>query len=151
MTCNDILKIKTTAMTVAGTQLNITIPVVTLTNGQVFRLCLAQEIPADAGVNQIYLVNGSTTIPVFQPSCQSGNYAHADQLCNVRSVLMVYGNNPVHASILCRIKPSCFPVAFPSGTQTTPTPASAGVVSEGTTAVSTTANTTANTTAKAKA
>lgn len=117
MTC-EVLKIKTTSMTVAGTQLNITIPNVTLTNGQVFRLCLAQEIPANAGVNQIYLVNGSTTIPVFQPSCQSGNYAHADQLRCVRSILMVYGNNPVHASILCRIKPSCFPVAFPSGNQT---------------------------------
>lgn len=91
MTC-EVLKIKTTSMTVAGTQLNITIPNVTLTNGQVFRLCLAQEIPADAGVNQVYLVNGSTTIPVFQPSCQSGNYAHADQLRCVRSVLMVYGN-----------------------------------------------------------
>lgn len=43
MTC-EVLKIKTTSMTVAGTQLNITIPNVTLTNGQVFRLCLAQEI-----------------------------------------------------------------------------------------------------------
>lgn len=49
MTC-DILKIKTTSMTVAGTQLNITIPNVTLTNGQVFRLCLAQEIPVDTYV-----------------------------------------------------------------------------------------------------
>lgn len=140
MTC-DVLKIKTTSMTVAGTQLNITIPAVTLTNGQVFRLCLAQEIPANAGVNQIYLVNGSTTIPVYQPSCQSGNYAHADQLRCVRSILMVYGNNPVHASVLCRMRPSCFPIAFPSGTQTTPTPQ--------TVAEQTTANTTANTKAKA--
>lgn len=127
MNC-DILKIKTTGMVVAGTQLNITIPVTTLTNGQVFRLCLAQEIPSDAGVSQIYLVNGSTTIPVYQPSCMSGNYARADQLLCSRSVLMVYGNNPVHASILCRVKPTCFSVAFPSGNQTA-TPAVTAVAS----------------------
>lgn len=120
MTC-DVLKIKTTSMTVAGTQLNITIPSVTLTNGQIFRLYLAQELPANSGVTQVYLVNGSTTIPVYQPSCMSGNYAHADQLRCVRSLLMVYGNNPVHASILCKIRPTCFNVAFPSGTQTTST------------------------------
>lgn len=118
MTC-DILKIKVVSMAVAETQLNITIPPVTLTNGQVFRLCYCpQQIPANAGVTQVYLVNGSTTIPVFQPSCMSGNYAHADQLRCSTSLLMVYGNNPVHASILCRVKPTCFSVAFPSGVQT---------------------------------
>lgn len=118
MTCN-ILKIKVASMEVAGTQLNITIPPVTLTNGQVFRLCYCpQQIPTNAGVTQVYLVNGSTTIPVFQPSCMSGNYAHADQLRCSTSLLMVYGNNPVHASILCKVKPTCFSVAFPSGTQT---------------------------------
>lgn len=118
MTC-DILKIKVASMAVAGTQLNITIPPVTLTNGQVFRLCYCPaQIPANAGVSQVYLVNGSTTIPVYMPSCMSGNYARADQLCGTTSLLMVYGNNPVHASILCKVKKSCFSVAFPTGTQT---------------------------------
>lgn len=126
MTCDNILKIKAQSMVVAGTQLNITIPPVTLTNGQVFRLCYCPlQIPANAGVAQVYLVNGSTTIPVYQPSGMSGNYAHADQLRCATSLLMVYGNNPIHASILCRVKKSCYPVAFPSGVQTATAAASA--------------------------
>jgi len=75
---------------------------------------LFYQVPMDSGS----LSDVTTTIPVYQPSCMSGNYAHADQLRCVRSLLMVYGNNPVHASILCKVRPTCFNVAFPSGIQT---------------------------------
>lgn len=115
MTCN-LLRIRTSSMAVNTTALVITIPTVTLTNGQVFRLCVAQSLPSSAAVTQVYLYDGTTYIPVYEPSCMSGNYVRADQLRNVSSLLMVYGTDPIHVSVLSNLRESCYSVAYPTAT-----------------------------------
>lgn len=117
--CN-ILTIKSTSIVMAGSQLLINIPAVTLTNHQEFRLVLCQPIPATAGVSQVLLQTPTTTIEM---RLRTGNYVRADQLKCRRCYDMVYGNNPVHVSMLCCLKKSCFDVAFPTGTVTTATTA----------------------------
>lgn len=117
MTCNcDILTIKSTSIVMAGSQLLINIPAVTLTNHQNFRLILCQPIPVTAGVSQVLLQTPTTTIEM---RLVTGNYVRADQLKCRRGYDMVYGNNPVHASMRCCLKRSCYDIAFPTGTATT--------------------------------
>lgn len=117
MTCNcDILTIKSTSIVMAGSQLLINIPAVTLTNHQEFRLILCQPIPTTAGVSQVLLQTPTATIEM---RLRTGNYVRADQLKCRRCYDMVYGNNPVHASMLCCLKRSCYDIAFPTGTTAT--------------------------------
>lgn len=114
MTC-DILTIKSTSIVMAGSQLLINIPAVTLTNNQEFKLILCQPIPTTAGVSQVILQTPTTSIEM---RLRTGNYVRADQLKCRRCYDMVYGNNPVHASMKCLLKRSCYDVAFPTGTTT---------------------------------
>lgn len=117
----DILTIKSTSIVMAGSQLLINIPAVTLVNHQEFKLILCQPIPANAGVSQVLLQTPTQTIEM---RVRTGNYLRADQIKCRRCYDMVYGTDPVHASMLCCLKRSCYDVAFPSGTTTAAAPAS---------------------------
>lgn len=112
MTCNEILTIKSTSIVVTGTQLTINIPEVTLVNNQRFRLILCQSIPTDAAVDQVILATPTQTIEM---RLRTGNYVRADQLKCRRCYDMVYGTDPLHVSMLCLLKRSCYDVAFPNG------------------------------------
>lgn len=116
----DVLTIKSTSIVMAGSQLLINIPAVTLVNNQKFRLVLCQPIPTNAGVSQVLLQTPTQTITM---NVRTGNYLRADQIRCRRCYDMVYGNNPVHASMLCCLHESCFDIAFPTGS-TTPAAAS---------------------------
>lgn len=117
MTCNcEKLVIKSTSIVMSGSQLVINIPAVTLTNHQEFKLILCQTLPTTAGVSQVILATPTATIPMY---VRTGNYLRADQINCRRCYDMVYGNNPVHVSMLCYLKESCYDIAFPTGTATT--------------------------------
>lgn len=117
MTCNcEKLVIKSTSIVMSGSQLVINIPAVTLTNHQEFKLILCQTLPTTAGVSQVILATPTATIPMY---VRTGNYLRADQINCRRCYDMVYGNNPVHVSMLCCLKESCYDIAFPTGTATT--------------------------------
>lgn len=118
MTRCETLTVKSTSIVVSGTQLLINIPALTLTNHQEFKLVLCQQIPAAAAVDQVLLQTPSATIEM---RLRTGNYVRADQLRCRKCYPMVYGTDPVHASMLCCLPRSCYDVAFPSGTTTTTT------------------------------
>ena len=98
MSC-DILHIKSTGVTYATGTLTITIPTVTLTNGQVFTLTICQSIPAfTAGDNpQVVVTDGSSTYDTY---LQMGNYVRGMGLKCRRRLTMVYGTDPIHMTVL---------------------------------------------------
>jgi hypothetical protein len=104
MTC-DILNIKSTAITYTAasgetpSNLTITIPSVTLTNGQVFTLSLCQRLPTiNAGDNpQVLITDGSSTYDLY---LQMGNYVRASGLRCRRRLTLVYGTDPAHITVL---------------------------------------------------
>lgn len=101
----DILHIKSTAITyTAATEtdpsnLTITIPTVTLTNGQVFTLSLCQSLPTiTAGDNpQVVISDGTNTYDLY---LQMGNYVRAYGLKCRRRLTLVYGSDPEHVSVI---------------------------------------------------
>lgn len=95
----DILHIKSTGVTYATGTLTITIPTVTLTNGQVFTLTICQTIPSfTAGDNpQVVVTDGSSTYDVY---LQIGNYVRGMGLKSRRRLTMVYGTDPIHMTVI---------------------------------------------------
>nr|DAJ42473.1 MAG TPA: hypothetical protein [Caudoviricetes sp.] len=101
----DILHIKSTAITYNAatatepSNLLITLPNVTLVNGQVYTLSICQSLPTiPAGDNpQVMLVINSTPIPV---EMQIGNYVRANALKCRRRLTLVYGTDPLHTTVL---------------------------------------------------
>ena len=104
MTC-DILHIKsvgiayTASTETSPSNLTITIPSVTLTNGQVFTLSLCQSLPTiTPGDNPYVLItDGSSTYNLY---LNMGNYVRASGLKSRRRLTLVYGNDPTHITIL---------------------------------------------------
>lgn len=99
MNC-DILHVKSTDIAyTAGTNLTITIPTVTLTNGQVFTLDLCQALPTlNAGDNPPVLIeNNGTTLNL---QLQMGNYVRARSLKCRKRLTLVYGTDPTHYTVL---------------------------------------------------
>jgi hypothetical protein len=98
MTC-DILHIRSTGVTYTTGTLTITIPSVTLTNGQVFTLTICQSIPTiTAGDNpQVVVTDGSSTYDLY---LQMGNYVRASGLKSRRRLTLVYGTDPAHITVL---------------------------------------------------
>lgn len=101
----DILNIKSTAISYTAatgdtpSNLTITIPAVTLTNGQVFTLNLCQSIPAvNPGDNpQVLITDGSSTYNLY---LQMGNYVRGVGLRCRRRLTLVYGTDPAHITVL---------------------------------------------------
>lgn len=102
---NDILHIKSASIAYNAatasdpSNLLITLPNVTLTNGQVFTLDLCQSMPSiTAGDNpRVMLIIDSTPYQVY---LQMGNYVRANSLKSRRRLTMVYGSDPLHMTIL---------------------------------------------------
>lgn len=101
----DILHIKSTAISYTAatgadpSNLTITIPSVTLTNGQVFTLSLCQSIPEiTAGDNpEVLITDGASTYNLY---LQMGNYVRGAGLKCRRRLTLVYGNDPEHITVL---------------------------------------------------
>lgn len=72
--CSNI--VKSTAITISGVNLRITIPSQSLSNGQKVCICLAQPIPASASTLIVQIVVGATVRPVITPC---GNLLYSDQ------------------------------------------------------------------------
>lgn len=104
MNC-DILHIKSTAISYTAatdtvpSNLTITIPTVTLTNGQVFTLNLCQSIPTiTPGDNpQVLITDGASTYNLY---LQMGNYVRGAGLKCRRRLTLVYGSDPAHITVL---------------------------------------------------
>lgn len=102
---SDILHIKSSsiaynaATTDTTSTLAITLPEVTLTNGQVFTVDLCQSMPSiTAGDNpQVVFIIGTTTYSLY---LQMGNYVRAGGLKCRRRLTLVYGTDPTHMTIL---------------------------------------------------
>lgn len=78
-TCNSCPNlVRSTAIAIVGSTLQITIPAMTLTNKQPLCVVLAQSIPADVTANMnVQIVSGTTTLNVLTGS---DNFLYADQL-----------------------------------------------------------------------
>ena len=95
----DILHIKSTGVTYATETLTITIPTVTLANGQVFTLTICQAIPEfTAGDNpQVVITDGASTYNLF---LQMGDYVRGYGLKCRKRLTLVYGTDPIHVTVL---------------------------------------------------
>ena len=110
MTCRCTRNvINTTAVAVSGTNLLITVESnVDLENMKRFCLLLAQPIPTGSNTNQVYLSVNGTNYPVFT---RSGNYLRADQIRCRKLYPVVYGNDPVHFSLIHCVPNTAYSVA----------------------------------------
>lgn len=113
MNCNKCKRnIKSTAVAITGTApnrvLTITIPsTVTLNNLEDYRLVICQTIPSGSGTIPVQIMQGTTAIPFY---CRKGNIVRADQLHCRCAYPIVYGNDPVHLSMLNCIPQSGYSV-----------------------------------------
>jgi hypothetical protein len=101
----DILHIKslsikyTVASTSAPSNLMITIPSATLTNGQVFTLDICQSMPTiTAGDNPYVVINDGTN--TYNLYLGMGNYVRSSNLKNRTRLVLVYGSDPAHISVI---------------------------------------------------
>lgn len=97
------LTVKSSAVTLTGGSLYITLPgiqLATLSNLQRLNVIICQSIPSGAGTAQVFLSDGTTKLPI---NVETGNYLHADQNRCRKCYPMIYGDNPAHASLLCRV------------------------------------------------
>lgn len=101
--CSIPLTVKSSAVTLTGGSLYITLPgiqLATLSNLQRLNVIICQSIPSGAGTAQVFLSDGTTNLPI---NVETGNYLHADQIRCRKCYPMIYGDNPAHASLLCRV------------------------------------------------
>lgn len=114
MSCKNCDRfLKSSSIAVSGTNLLITVESnVDLENMKRFCLLLAQPIPTGSNTNQVYLSVNGTNYPVFT---RSGNYLRADQIRCRKLYPVVYGNDPVHFSLIHCVPNTAYSVA------TTPT------------------------------
>lgn len=105
MTCTCVKTYKTSAVTLTGGNLYLTIPGIqfnTLPNYTNLNVIICQSIPTGANTAQVYLSDGITNVEVRN---LSGNYLRADEITCRRCYEMIFGNDPVHASLrrnVCR-------------------------------------------------
>lgn len=101
----DILHVKSMGITYNVNQTTnesnvvITLPNATLVNGQVFSLSICQQLPTVApGTNpQVYLSINGTAYPLY---LKMGNYVRINSLRCRKQLLMVYGSDPDHITVL---------------------------------------------------
>lgn len=114
MNCLCVKTYKTSAVTLTGGNLYLTIPGIqfnTLSNYTNFNVIICQPIPAGANTAQVYLSDGITNVEVRNVS---GNYLRADEIGCRKCYEMVFGNDPVHASLKRKVCRSAY-----TGTVTT--------------------------------
>lgn len=106
--CSFPITVKTSAVTLTGGSLYLTLPgvnIATLSNLQKLNVIICQSIPSNAGTAQVFLSDGTTNLPI---NVVTGNYLRADQIKCRRVYKMIYGNDPVHASLLCPVYPTSY-------------------------------------------
>lgn len=105
MNCSCVKTYKTSAVTLTGGDLYLTIPGIqfnTLPNYTNLNVVICQPIPAGANTAQVFLSDGITNVEVRN---LSGNYLRADEITCRKCYPMIFGNDPVHASLrinVCR-------------------------------------------------
>ena len=105
MNCTCVKTYKTSAVTLTGGELYLTIPGIqfnTLPNYTDFNVIICQSIPAGANTAQVFLSDGITNVEARN---LSGNYLRADEITCRKCYEMVFGNDPVHVSLrrkVCR-------------------------------------------------
>jgi hypothetical protein len=108
MTCNCVKSYKTSEVTLTGGNLYLTIPGIqfaTLPNYTSLNVYICQSIPAGANTAPVFLSDGTTNVQVYN---SSGNYLRADEIACRRGFCMIFGDDPVHATLVCRVKPSAY-------------------------------------------
>lgn len=112
--CAYPLTVKTSTVTLTGGSLYFTLPginLATLSNLQRLNVIICQSIPSNAGTAQVFLSDGTTNLPI---NVVTGNYLRADQIKCRRVYKMIYGNDPVHASLLCPVCPTSYTPTTPA-------------------------------------
>lgn len=105
MNCTCVKTYKTSAVTLTGGNLYLTIPGIqfnTLPNYTELNVIICQSIPAGANTDQVFLSDGITNV---EARSLSGNYLRADQITCRKQYRFVFGNDPVHVSLkrpVCR-------------------------------------------------
>ena len=115
MNCSCVKTYKTSAVTLTGGSLYLTIPGIqfnTLLNYTNLNVVICQSIPTGANTAQVYLSDGITNIEVRN---LSGNYLRADEITCRKCYPMIFGNDPVHASLRVNVCRSSY-----TGTTTAP-------------------------------
>lgn len=118
MNCKCVKTYKTSAVTLTGGELYLTIPGIqfnTLPNYTDLNIIICQTIPAGANTSQVFLSDGITNVEARN---LSGNYLRADEITCRKQYSFVFGNDPVHVSLKC-------PVCRSSYTGAASTPAAA--------------------------
>lgn len=105
--CNR--RLISTSVAVTGTApnqvLTITVPTQTFANLERRCLIIAQPIPAGANNLPVVIQSGTVVIPV---RVVTGNNLRADQIRCRRRYQIIYGNDPVHFSLECKVPCTCF-------------------------------------------
>lgn len=115
MNCSCVKTYKTSAVTLTGGSLYLTIPGIqfnTLSNYTNLNVAICQSIPTGANTAQVYLSDGITNVEVRN---LSGNYLRADEITCRKCYPMIFGNDPVHASLRVNVCRSSY-----TGTTTAP-------------------------------
>lgn len=91
--------LKSSSLTVTGGNVLITVesPFPSLVNLRRYCLLIAQNLPAGSGTLPVQISINGTVYPVY---IRSGNLLRADQIRCRRLYPIIYGNDPVHFSLL---------------------------------------------------
>lgn len=79
-----------------------------------FKLIICTRIPMDAGTKQVIVQIGAVDINLLGVF---GDYIRADQIKCRRCYPVVYGNDPVHLSMLCKVNRSEYTTPTPGASQ----------------------------------
>ena len=103
MNCACVKTYKTSAVTLTGADLYLTIPGIqfnTLPNYTDLNVIICQSIPTGANTAQVFLSDGITNVEARN---LSGNYLRADEITCRKQYRFVFGNDPVHVSLKCPV------------------------------------------------
>lgn len=120
MTCNCVKEFRTSAVTLTGGNLYLTIPGIqfnTLPNYTKLKIDLCQTIPADADTAPVFLSDGIVNVPALN---SSGNTLRADEIRCRNRYCFVYGTDDQHVLLRDRTCRSAFNPATPTVAAGTP-------------------------------
>lgn len=114
MICDCVKTYKTSAVTLTGGNLYLTIPGIqfnTLPNYTDLNVIICQSIPTGANTSQVYLSDGVTNVEARN---SSGNYLRADEIKCRKPYHFVFGNDPAHVSLKCLVCRSSYTGTAPT-------------------------------------